>query len=567
MDAFSEMWHRLAAELGQEPSGAARRARVEAAARMAGVSLDTAYRRLKAAGWESGRATRKDRGTSALTAEAMEVITTRMARSRGRRGQTTLPLTEAVRVAHEEGATQLSHSQVARVMRAAGMGPAALQAPEAGISRVSTHPNHVLQIDVSIALSWTFRDPSGRRLDTIPDADTRFYKPEHFEGRRCWIHRWMATDHATGAFYVRYYYEPGERAETAVDFLWHVVSPKPEHIAHAFPLRGIPRRVVLDKGSAFRASLFRELLLGLGLDRDRVVFREQARDQIEHHEANNAKASGSVERHHLLWQAAFESRNRTAANLDELNERALRKCVELNCTREHTRHQMTRMEAWRTIRPHQLREAPDRATFFGLAVSAPYEGTLDNRCWLTVDKVRYLLTGGLAMPKARVRYRLAPFTDAGLRVWDEAGAELAVTRLCFDELGFPANGRRHVWDSEDAVGASAPRTPAQAIRRAVVRGERPSTDPAWIGAEPVVPDVVSLPIQGTPWVAPDRPAAAEPMLGWLDCAEEIARRLGGSMGDAADWWRARVGEGLTRSALEFAWAEFCAQPDLALETG
>lgn len=222
---------------------------------------------------------------------------------------------------------------------------------------------------------------------------------------------------------------------------------------------------------------------------------------------------------------------------------------------------------WSQITEDQLVECPDRDTFFRLAASQPRTGTLDQRHWLQSKNRKWLVRGENVHGRQKVQFRVTPFAEAGIRVWDEFGRELAAEELRFDAAGFPQNGRRHVWDDETAPGATAPATPAQQISRAVVSGEdRVRLDGVFEGLDRRLARMAYLDRRGRTWSPTSpTPLAAEPVMGSLEAREEVARRLGRPLGGDADWWRERIGDGITRSALEAAWVEWSA--DVAMSEG
>ncbi len=514
-----------------------------------GVTVRTAYRRLEKLGWKTGRSERRDKGSSRVSEDGLVEIATMVAQARNKRGQPNLPVKEAHRVAQELGleAAGLSYRQLQRRLNQKGLGLRHMRAPEASITRVSCHPNHVWQLDASQAVQWYFRDPStGKKLDLYPDAGARFYKLEHVKKVRKTIHRYVVTDHTSGCYFVRYYYVGGERPEDVIDCLFRAMAPK--GLNGAYPFRGVPRHIVFDLGPANKSALVTNLLDELGIT-------------YEFHKPKNAKASGSVETRHNHWQRSFEGRlaQRFAEDLDQLNHLALHSCALFNADerRRHSRHGLPPMEAWLRITAKQLVECPGRDTFFQLATTTKKVATLDNRHHLRADSRRWEIRGENVHGRQKVTFRLAPFSESGIRVWDEWGRELAATEIFVDANGFALNGRRHVWHDDDAPGATAPPTAAQRISKTVEDGEARKTLPVFDDLEDRVRRQTYLARQGREWAPQDTPVAADPVLGSLDAREEIFRRLGRPLiGEVGRWWLERIGDGITVRGLEAAWLEF-----------
>ena len=553
--------------LGELPtlSARARGDRVRQVASSLDVAEQTVYRRLKEAGWSSGRKPRADKGRSALSEADGATLAALMAKGKNKRGQPNVPTREAHAIALEQGliAADLSHSQVCRRLRQLGLDRERMTAPEPGIARVSQYPNHVWFADISVGIQWYFRDPeTGKNLDLYQDAGSRFYegKRNNFDVRRV-IHRYIAVDHRSGCYWVQYFYSPGENAEDVVNFLWSSMAPKED--LSDYPFQGVPKYLVADQGSAFKNGLVRGLLEGLGIT-------------LQLHRRRNAKANGAVESRHNHWQRYFEGRlaDRGAPDLETLNLWAQRSCVLANTERPHTRHGRTPIEAWQDITAEQLTLAPERRLFFQLAASGSKTGVLTNRLYLRADGREWEIGGQAVYPGQRVRYRLSPFLDAGLRVWDTDGQELTATEIRKDAAGFALNGRRHVWDGEEhEKGSQAPLSPAAKIAADVADGVLPVALPTLFDDLGERLDRLSfLPVTGKAWAPPVQEAAAEtmaePLLSSLEARDQVVARLErGLTFDEADWWKAAIGTGVTSSQLDELLALFLSSPSALTQTG
>lgn len=528
-----------------------RRAVVQQAAHQLGLSEASVYRALKAAGWSSGRKPRKDRGSSAVAVEDLEAVARIMAKGRNKRGQANLPTKEAVEIAQGQGlAKGAGYSQIARRLRQDGLSMVHMRAPEPSISRVSTHPNHVWQVDISVAIQWYLRDSDGT-IGQYSDAGARFYegKRQNLAELRQVLLRYMVTDHYSGAYYVRYYYAPGENSLDVVDFLYRAMAAKSH--GTAYPLRGIPRRIVVDQGPAFKAQVVQQL-----------VGRDGLNIELEYHAVKNAKASGAVETRHNHWQRTFEGRLALSAatDLTELNRQAEAFAAVANAERPHTRHGRAPMALWATITEQQLREVPSRDVFLQLATSAKREGVLTNKLHLRADGKTWEIAGAHVHPRQRVQFRLSPFIDQGIRVWDSEDRELAATELQFDQAGFPVNGRRHVWDDDAAQGSSHKPVAAQKLSAEV------ASDAVAVRLDSVFDDLPERLARhaflggqrGQEWQPSQGQALVDsPMLGSIEARERVAAMLGRALtADEGAWWRARVGDGCSQAELDLAIDEF-----------
>lgn len=506
-----------------------------------GCSLGTAYRHLRARGWSSGRKERVDKGTSKVGAEDARLVAALTASGRDLKGRPNLPVSEAVLIAQEQGllADDVSASTVLRKLNGMGLGPRQMLAPEMGISRISKHPNHRWVVDVSPCLQWYFKDADGRRLDLYADGAARFYagKTHNFPKRK--LLRYVCVDHYSGVYFSQYYYAEGENALDMVDFLWRCMRRKRQH--QAYPFRGLPHTIVGDQGPALKNGLVTSLLRDLGVG-------------LELHAAGNAKASGAVESRHFHWQRRFDARlkARPAQNLAELNQWAEDFAASQNGTRPHTRHGRPPLEIWCRITSEQLREAPDRDTFFGLAGGAAKTATVSNRGWLRASGRAWQLRGDV-YPGQKVQYRLLPFVDEGIRVWTFAGAEVSATEIAFDEAGFPTRGARaHVWDDESWKGATAPLTAGQDLAARVASGEIEVSLPGVFDFAADLERQAFLSTPGTPWAPPESaaPLLASPVLSRVEALDRVASSLGRWLSDnEATRLAEAVGDGVTEADL------------------
>ena len=550
VDVASAVYSSLLGQLAVAPAARVRASLVRSAAATLGCTVNTVYKHLGALGWKSGRKVRKDKGTSAaLSADAGLAVASIAAQGRNKRGEANIGLKEALVIAQEQGLVgEVSYAHATRVLRERGLGAAQLRAPAPHIHRVSSHPNHVHFLDISVAIQWYFRDASGKKVALHSDAGARFYegKRENLTALRQVIHRYVLTDHYSGAYYVRYYYTSGERGEDVVDFLYRAWASKGP-LAQAMPFRGLPRRLVMDQGSAFRCALVQSLLVGLDV-------------KPEHHGVKNPKASGSVESRHGHWQRSYEGRLalKPAPDLDTLNTWAEKWCSIANAERPHRRHGRPPMAVWVGIDPERLREVPDRPAFLQLASAKPAEGTLDAAHHLRAKGGEWLCRGEHLYAGQKVQYRLSPFLPGGVRVWDEFGRELSAQVVKRNEAGLPVEGaRRHVWDDASAPGSSAPLSPANKVVQRVLQTPV-RLDEVFGDLDQRIARQAFLSPTGKPWApAAGDPLAAPPMLGDVDALELVVSRLGRGLSVAENtWWRNQLGPGCTRAELDELYAVF-----------
>lgn len=551
MQARDQVLSRALSELRQTARGADRRQIVANAAGVLGLSESAVYRQLQRMGWETGRARRADRGTTTMSPTELEAVAQIMAKGRNKRGQANIPTRQAVAIAQEQGLVQaqVSYPQVCRLLRGRGLSHVHMRAPEPGIARVSTHPNHVWFLDISVAIQWYFKDEAGRRkLGLYSDGDARFYegKRKNLVARDRVLHRYMIVDHRTGAYFVQYYYAAGEDSVDVADFLVRAFGPKFD--VEKYPFRGLPVYMVADQGPALKSSLVQTMLEQLGI-------------KCQLHAAGNAKASGAVETRHNHWQRTFEGRLalRPAEDVAQINYWAERYCALALSETPHSRHGQTPMAMWMGITPEQLVEAPSREVMLQLAAHKKRTGTLTNRLHLRADGRTWELSGEHVHPGQKVQYRLAPFAASGIRCWDAEGRELSALELSFDAAGFQEQGRRHVWDDPTAKGSTAPLSVGKKLSAAVASGDEVvQLGQLFDDLDERLAKHAYLNVQsGSSWKPGTAELHAAPLMSSVEAREEIAGRLGRPLTrDEGAWWRARLGDGCTQDELELSWDEF-----------
>lgn len=320
---------------------------VEQYAKLAGVSVQTAYRKLKDAGHGTSRKTRSDAGECCITDEQLEYIATLVETSRRQtRKGAYMPVAVALDIAERNGKIApgcVSVSRVQALLREKGLSRKHLNAPDPHIQQRSLHPNHVHFFDVSICIQYYLKNGSiGIR------NEKQFYKnkPQNFKKIKEKLHRYVLVDHFSGAFFFKYYYSGGETTLNLFDFLCSAWEDKGDS---RYPFRGPGRILRMDPGAANISEPITHMLEALDIE-------------VLAGSTHTPRSQGCVEVMHSIIEQHFESRLifDPAHNVDQLNQYALDHCIGFNATRKHTRHGMTRMGMWMRITPEQLVELPDR---------------------------------------------------------------------------------------------------------------------------------------------------------------------------------------------------------------
>lgn len=368
------------------PRGGKRRVAEEAAAAL-GCSLATAYRKLEQAGFDSGRARRRDAGETVLSDQQLDDLAGVLRESTNNKGQR-MPVSAALSMLQASGRVdiEVSPSTVSRQLYQRRMHPEQLAQDTPSLQMASKHPNHVWQIDSTVGAYYYL---PGGRLRWMPD--TEFYKNKVaniVKASSDLLTRYTCADHTSHAFKARHYLG-GETAENLVDFVTWAMWKQPSS-----PLHGVPFILVMDPGAANKGRLMANLAQRLGV-------------KLIHHAPGAARVTGSVEKAHDLVRMHFETRlrfvDRGEVSLDWLNEHVDLFCAAYCATAKHSRHHTTRFAKWLEIRAEQLRVAASLQALREAAVSEPETRRVSN--------TRTVSYGGREYDLA-----LVPGTAPGLKV-------------------------------------------------------------------------------------------------------------------------------------------------------
>lgn len=370
-----------------------REERIAQAARTLNCSPQTVYRKLKSAGFDSGRKQRSDAGEGLLDMDQLRLISGVLMASINGKGQrmtvgTAIGMVVASLAQRGQVFPAVSESTVSRQLYRHKLHPEQLCLPTQSVQLTSKHPNHVWQVDSTTGAYYYL---PGGRLRWMDEAEFNKNKVANLvKASTDLLTRWSAADHTTHAFKVRYYLG-GESAANLIDFMVWAIWKQEAH-----PMCGVPLILMTDQGPANKSHLMAEFCRRLG---------------IEHlmHAPGNARATGSVEKSHDLARMHLETRyhfqDPATVTLEKLRLDAEAWAAAYCATRVHTRHGRTRAGAWMEINryPEALRMPASLEALRDAATSRPETPRVTNDMRISYRGKQYRLDG-------------VPGVVAGLRV-------------------------------------------------------------------------------------------------------------------------------------------------------
>ena len=354
-----------------------------------GLTRSTFFRQIKPFRADSGRKTRKDKGTHQLKQAELELISAAWLHLRRNNNKVMATLERVlvilrannkVKAEYVDYATgeirPYSTDSVERALRNANLHPDQLLRPAPVVQMQSRHPNHVWQIDPSLCVLYYLKESGkGNGLCIMEEGEYYKNKPANVakvEAQRVW--RYVITDHTSGVIYVEYVYG-GETAENISNAFINAIQPK-ENLNE--PFYGVPKILMFDRGSANMSKMFNHLLHQLDV-------------KVEIPQAKNARAKGQVEKGNDIVERQFESglRFMNVSGLIELNALAHKWMRYFNGKAVHSRHKQTRYQKWQSIRPEQLIEPPSREICQELMLTTLAERLVTDKLEISFEGRRY----------------------------------------------------------------------------------------------------------------------------------------------------------------------------------
>lgn len=337
--------------------------------KLQGWSLATLHRNLALVGYESGRKTRADKGSSFVTeqecltiAAALHATTSKKGKKRGHikeivevlRSQDE-PLVQASKVNTETGEVKFaSPSTIHRRLKALAMHPTQLSAPSPHVRMRTLHPNHLVEVDGSICVLFYLKNGKTVIMDESKYREKKPHHLKYIEPLR--VLRMVWWEGFSGSVLVRYYSGTENSANLLDFFMWCVQQRT--YQGRPIPVHGVPYQMYFDKGAANMARSFGSLLTALG-----VNFRA--------HAPLNPRATGGAESSQQIVETKFEFKLafQKIESIEALNACAEQWMHVFNARNEHSRHGKTRYAIWQMHKPEHIRRAPSIEVMQALVTS------------------------------------------------------------------------------------------------------------------------------------------------------------------------------------------------------
>ena len=214
-------------------------------------------------------------------------------------------------------------------VRAQGSSRSEVDEPTRHVNLVSLGPNHVHQVDFSLAINWKIENNKAIYQHFV-------YKNKLPAQGTLRLLRLIVTDHTSGAFFVWYTASTGENVEVSIEGLWRAWTEKQargQSVKHLYPFRGAPRILMLDRGPGNKSQVLLNFLAWLG---------------VETNVCEGSRSKGQVESAHWWWEQGFESRFRLdpPLSIEQLNDEAVEYAARLQAKVVHQRTGTTRTAHW-----------------------------------------------------------------------------------------------------------------------------------------------------------------------------------------------------------------------------
>jgi hypothetical protein len=383
-----------------------------------GLSDSALSRRLCAEGLRSHSRADKGIPRNKVDDAALDAVLAFQCASQSLRKGDIMPARVALHVAEMNGILpegEVSADWLNRYLRQRGISRAQRLAPTPHVQLASVGPNHVHQIDFSLAVNWKM-SKNEIFYDKYQEDPTKLAVTKPGE-MRLW--RLLIVDHASGVFFPYYGAQTGETVNMLLEGLYYAWAEKKiagESVAKKFPFRGVPNAVMYDRGPSTKSQIVQNVFARLGV---KTIL------------AMAHRAKGSVEVHHNIWEREFESlmRLQKPRTIDELNDFALDSAIGYCSRIVMRRTNMTRIAAWSLLINREpetiLRELRcDLKTFLSIALTNPVT-RLVRGCVFSFEGREYRVPSALVHnQKVYVQYSPFEYPAVQVRVLDAPEAPI-----------------------------------------------------------------------------------------------------------------------------------------------
>jgi transposase InsO family protein len=235
------------------------------------------------------------------------------------------------------------------------------------------------------------------QLDFTP-SELKYLPNKNKEGEKHALLLASVVDDRSGMMYQEYHLSEGENVLMALRFLFNAMSPKPQK---HMPFQGIPLMIYLDNGPVAKSLVFQRVCKQLGIEiRTHMPAGKDGR-------RTTARAKGKVERAFNTVQNQLETlyHFHKPSSLEEANSWLWNYLAHYNSL-NHRHEKHSRLEDWQTnLPPEGYRQMCDWKRFSSIA-RQPDERQVASDACITLEGIRYQLTGEMAGEKVIVLFGL-----------------------------------------------------------------------------------------------------------------------------------------------------------------
>lgn len=424
--------HKLALNLEHAEGRSAKAAIRKEFCEMYGITDSTLSRWLHSVGFiERRRADKGVRRIDVTDEELLKITSIRRGSHSERKGQI-MPANRTIQIAEDSGLLEpgvLTPSGLNRFLRERGLTKQDQLRPEPHVTMKTDWPNEVHQMDFSLAVNWKMFQGRWQYQRWV-------YKNKEIPAGVPRLWRALVVDHASGIFFPYYIQAVGEDIPSTVEalyFAWAAKTLRGRPVADKYPFRGVPQMLIADRGPGNNSEIMRNLMQRLG---------------VRYELAQQARAKGSVEKGHDLWESQFESgmRLQTPETVEQLNEWALDFAIHHCATAVFRRYQRTRSDffTWTLANPNApkiLELNCSFAVFKNLAISEPVRRRVSGEKTISFEGRTYRMPPELPI-YSYVQVHYSAFEYPRLLVRAESdlnAAPWACDPIVFNHAGFPVD--------------------------------------------------------------------------------------------------------------------------------